>query len=104
MSVGIGDGSSAASYDRFNAGVNTGVSITSVGNTGIGDKSQVHGTKENQALESVKGAAGKIASAIANGGDSDVNTDGVNNSIDNPPPPNEKALTQILYHHSDMAL
>ncbi|MDR2436004.1 MAG: hypothetical protein LBD33_01665 [Puniceicoccales bacterium] len=97
MSAGIGDGSSAASYDRFNASVNTNISITSDANTSIGDKSLVSGTKESQKLESPRIEREMNA-------DYGISTDGVSNSIDAPLSVNDRALTVIVGKHSDTAL
>ncbi|MDR3273983.1 MAG: hypothetical protein LBS87_01435 [Puniceicoccales bacterium] len=90
MSSGIASGSSAASYDRFNSGVNTNISITDSSNTLIGDKSQVHGTGENQRVEK---------QTLQRDNDSDISTDGVDNSINTTPSPNEKALLNIVTKH-----
>jgi hypothetical protein len=95
MSAGIGDGSSAASYDRFNAGANTNISITSDTNTSIGDKSLVVGSKENQKLEHPK---------IERNADLGISTDGVNNLADAPLSVNDRALNVIVGKHSDTAL
>ncbi|MDR2720840.1 MAG: hypothetical protein LBB15_00950 [Puniceicoccales bacterium] len=95
MSAGIGDGSSAASYDRFDASVNTNISITSGSNTSIGDKTQIQGSKENQALEQSKRSRDI---------DYGVSTDGVSNSIDAPPSASDRALTSIVYKNIDTAV
>jgi hypothetical protein len=94
MSAGIGDGLSAASYDRFSAGVNWNISLTSDVNVRIGDKSGIVKSKEKQKVEALKTLDQDLS----------ISTDGVSNPINTPLSVNDKALTVIINQHSDTAL
>jgi hypothetical protein len=51
MSMGRGNRSSAASYDKYNFGVNTRISVTDASDMLLNDNSQLRVTKENQRIE-----------------------------------------------------
>jgi hypothetical protein len=91
MSSGIGNGASAASYDRFNSAVNTNITLTDANSTAVGDKTQIVGSKEHSKIEALTRPLEKSA-------DFKVSSDGVDNSAGTISP-TEKKLNDIVSNH-----
>ncbi|MDR0679616.1 MAG: hypothetical protein LBF42_01065 [Puniceicoccales bacterium] len=98
MATEIGNNISDTGYSKFNSGTNKNVSIIDSSNVQVSDKSKVHGTKEEQKIESLD------LTDLKRDEDLESSTDGVDNAINNPPTATEKALGKIMAEHSNTAL
>ncbi|MDR1255460.1 MAG: hypothetical protein LBJ94_00835 [Puniceicoccales bacterium] len=81
------DSSSVANYGRFNSAVNPNISRVDPTNMQVGDKTMVHGSKEQQNVERIEKKRDK---------DFEISTKGVNNAISGPRSPEDIALNKIV--------
>ncbi|MDR0595416.1 MAG: hypothetical protein LBF94_01830 [Puniceicoccales bacterium] len=95
MATGMGNNIPDVSYSKFSSGTNKNISIIDPNNVQVGDKSKVHGTKEEQKVESLD---------LKRDEDLESSIDGVSNAVSSPPTATEKALSKIVMEHSDTAL